>query len=288
MRAQVCTAVVNMIKWMVKDNHMVWFVLENVPGIMKRKRGDPESFSDWLMKFIISELEAEGCMGWTIVLRPHTSADCGLCQHRDRVFFVGIAPCLRTKAVQRSLLSAPLPVRPQVGLLSVVERRSSAEDFDGLTPNQQLNVMAQVKKFDDMEAADPNFKHPMAVIDAGRNPDKDSVDDNLKFDRCSTFRTNNKLIWIVPQKALRDIFGPYGRFMSKEEKCRASGLEPRSLVDLSTHRVEVAIGNTIPPPLIGDVLAPVLASWTMYMRDLQDASLDEHSCVCVVPVHHAC
>ena len=202
---------------------MVWFVLENVPGIMKRKRGDPESFSDWLMKFIISELEAEGCMGWTIVLRPHTSADCGLCQHRDRVFSVGIAPCLRTKAVQRSLLSAPLPVRPQVGLLSVVERRSSAEDFDGLTPNQQLNVMAQVKKFDDMEAADPNFKHPLAGIDAGRNPDKDSVDENLKFDRCSTFRTNNKLIWIVPQKTLRDIFGPYGRFMSKEDKCRASG-----------------------------------------------------------------
>ena len=236
---------------------------------MKRKRGEPESFADKLMTYIVEKLELHGCMGWNVVLRPHTSANCALCQHRDRVFFVGTAPCLRASHVQRAMQAAPLPVRAAAGLMSVLERRSSPGDFAGLTPNQQLNVMAQVKKFDEIEASTPGFDCAMAAIDAGRNPDLDSVDDNLKFDRVSTFRTNNKFIWLVPQKALRDIFGPYGRLMTREEKCRASGIEPRSLVDLSTHRVEVALGNTIPPPLVGDVLAPVLASWTLYMRDLQ-------------------
>ena len=150
------------------------------------------------------------------------------------------------------------------------------QDFDGLTLNQQLNVMNQVKAFDEL-AANPEFNVPMAVVDAGRNPEKNSVDDDLKLDHCSTFRTNNQFLWVISAMALRDIFGPYGRLMSREEKCRASGLEPRSLVHLSNHRVEVAIGNTIPPPLVGDVLAPVLASWTLYMRDLQDANSDRQT-----------
>ena len=88
-RSLVCVAVVNMIKWLAKGCYLQWFVLENVPGIMKRKRGDSDSFADWLMRFIIDELKRAECDGWHIVLRPHTSADCALVQHRERVFVRG-------------------------------------------------------------------------------------------------------------------------------------------------------------------------------------------------------
>ena len=58
--------------------------------------------------------------------------------------------------------------------------------------------------------------------------------------------------------------------MAREEKCTASGLLASSLIDLSDHRLEVAIGDTISPPLVGDILAPVLASWSLHIRDMQE------------------
>ena len=272
-RAAVCTAVVNMIKWLAKRSFLQWFVLENVVGIKKRARGQVESFADWLMSFIMAELEREGLKGWRCAMRPHSAADTSLVQHRDRVFFVGTSSHMRETTVQRALGSMPLPVRPRVNLLSILEHRSSEIDFANLTFQQQLNVMTQMKRFDEMEAADPNFAHEMGVVDASRNADKEHcVDGDIKLDKVSTFRTNNKFLWLIPHRLLRHTFGPYGRLMSREEKCAASGLLASSLTGLSDHRLEVAIGNTIPPPLIGDILAPLLASWTLHMRDMQDRS----------------
>ena len=83
-------------------------------------------------------------------------------------------------------------MRLQVVLLSMLDPCRADGDFKGLTWQQQMNVMVQVLRFDEMAAADPKWKHEMAVVDAGRNPEKEAgVDSDLKLDRCATFRTNN-------------------------------------------------------------------------------------------------
>ena len=46
-----------------------------------------------------------------------------------------------------------------------------------------------------------------------------------------------------------------------------AGFKPESLVSLSKPALEKSIGNTIPVPLIGDVLAPVLAGWCMKLEN---------------------
>ena len=52
-----------------------------------------------------------------------------------------------------------------------------------------------------------------------------------------------------------------------------AGLVPESLKSLQTPVCEKAFGNTIPVPLIGDILANILAVWCMKLEgdDLQRA-----------------
>ena len=72
-----------------------WFVLENVPGILKRKRKEPQSFGEWLAAKLVQELESVEVKGWQVRIIKHSSKDCLLPQHRPRVFFQGTSPDMR-------------------------------------------------------------------------------------------------------------------------------------------------------------------------------------------------
>ena len=47
-----------------------------------------------------------------------------------------------------------------------------------------------------------------------------------------------------------------------------AGIVPESLRLLSDQELDKAIGNTIPVPLIGTVMFPVLRAWVDYQRQL--------------------
>jgi site-specific DNA-cytosine methylase len=270
-RSLVCTAVVNMICWLAKNHRLMWFVLENVPGITKRKHGDEESFADWLMRYILEQLNKEAVTGWDCKLKPHTAAHCSLVQHRARVFFVGTSPLLREMPIQRALLNTPVPERPKASLRTILSPTRADEDFVSTTCGQQMNVLMQLQALDKMADVDQKFGDIIAIADISRDPSKEAgVDSDLKIDRCATFRTNNRFLWLIPGRNLRSTYGEHGRYLSRDEKCLASGIAPGSLRELSLHRLEVALGNTIPPPLVGDILAPVLSAWTLAMRQLQE------------------
>ena len=72
-----------------------WFGLKNVPGILKRKRKEPQSFGEWLAAKLVQELEAIEVKGWQVRIIKHSSKDCFLPQHRPRVFFQGTSPDMR-------------------------------------------------------------------------------------------------------------------------------------------------------------------------------------------------
>ena len=54
--------------------------------------------------------------------------------------------------------------------------------------------------------------------------------------------------------------------LSWQEKARLSGIVPESLEGLSIAGIEQALGNTIPVPLIGTIMAPVLLAWREMFR----------------------
>lgn len=93
-RVLACYACISWIVGLAQHAGLSWFVLENVPGILKRVRGE-QSFAMWLEAEISARLLQAGLRGWQVHIHRHNSRHCHLAQHRDRVFFCGTCPAMR-------------------------------------------------------------------------------------------------------------------------------------------------------------------------------------------------
>ena len=65
-------------------------------------------------------------------------------------------------------------------------------------------------------------------------------------------------------------FGEMGHLLTQEEKCKAHGIFPSSLVSLDDRDHELAVGSTIPVSLVGVVLCPILKAWIEHRRRLPE------------------
>ena len=104
-RSSVFVAVCTWILHLSRKCRLTWFIIENVSGITKRKKGTDTSFSEWFLSEMMRELPA----GWHVELVQHNSAQCLLPQSRPRCFFVGSAAPLRATPFQRRVLSMAVP-----------------------------------------------------------------------------------------------------------------------------------------------------------------------------------
>jgi hypothetical protein len=251
-RSSVFVTVCLWILHLVKFGRLSWFILENVPGIRKRKKGVATSFADWFL----SEMSSELPDGWRVTVVEHNSMHCLLPQSRDRVFFVGTAPRLRQTALQRRVLDAAPFKHPSVDILHFLDQSSSDDDWGGLTLRQQVNVLHQLSEF----RQDLSVIARVGVVDIARDPLRE-MDSKIQVGGTRTLRTNCSHLWILPGQLLVPTFGPRGRLLNRAEKCRISGIVPSSLASLSAAEVDTAVGNTIPVPLVGHILYPVLRAW---------------------------
>ena len=91
------------------------------------------------------------------------------------------------------------------------------------------------------------------------------VDSEFSVDQVATLRTNNHTLWLFPPTSMVSVFGAKGRLMTIVEKARCAGFADGALRGLlkckRLHDAEVALGNTIPVPMVGNVLAPILRMW---------------------------
>jgi len=199
--------------------------------------------------------------GWRVSMVQHNAAKCLLPQSRPRVFFVGLAPCLRsTRRLQR--LSSQTPMSwPAVDILDFLHQSPATDDWDSLTVRQQVNVMEHVEQFEKECATFEDPERPrVAIADVARDCMK-RVESGRVVGHTNTLRTNCSHLWIVPSPAAKAIFGTRGRFLNRAEKSRCAGMVPESLAALSDAELDVAIGNTIPVGLIGTIMFPVVRSW---------------------------
>jgi hypothetical protein len=121
-------------------------------------------------------------------------------------------------------------------------------------------MLAQLQSFQPSCAEDAT----VAIVDVARDP-FGQVDATAVAGGTRTLRTNCAYLWILPSTAWVPTFGVRGRFLSRDEKCRIAGLVPSSLSGLSDNDVTRAVGNTIPPPLVGVVMYPVLRAWAEHI-----------------------
>jgi len=260
-RASVFSAVACWILHLSKYGKLTWFILENVSGITKRKRGEEQSFAEWF----IAEMSSAMPDGWEIELRSHNSASCCLPQSRPRCFFIGTAPQMRATPFQRRVLCAPLKQWPAPDIVDFLDRKASDSDWHSLTVRQQVNVLEQLERFGEMCSERPPGTCTVGIVDIARDASK-PVDSKITVGGTKTLRTNCSHLWVLPSPEWRDTFGAKGRFLNRAEKCRIAGIVPSSLEEMPVGALEVAVGNTIPVPLVGVVMAPVLRAWMQMVR----------------------
>lgn len=234
---------------------LAFFILENVEGLFKRSLDQEVSYGIQFMESLAKALPP----GWQLKVSHVNSRDCGVPQSRPRVFMIGVCPAMLRSPLQKRLWSLPPRVCPTMPLHALLDPVARPEDYDSLTINQKLNVDARM---DEWESIRGNRSPPseLGIIDVGRDSAK-PYDGAFGFDESHTLRLNNSNLWVCPASHLHGMYGKKGRLLSWQEKARLSGVVPESIEGLSRAGVEKALGNTIPVPLIGTVMAPVLLAW---------------------------
>lgn len=262
-RSSVFVSVCLWIIHLATHGKLAWFILENVAGILKRKRGENTTFADWFMAEMARDLPT----GWEVLLHQHNSKQCLLPQSRPRCFFVGTAPRMRSTPFQRRVLSAAPRSWPDVDIISFLDQVAAPDDWDELSLRQKINVEEQLEQFHIACAAPGSTcAGTVAVVDVARDPLR-SIDSKFTVGGTRTLRTNCSHLWILPSPRWQSVFGQRGRRLNRAEKCRVAGIVPGSLSELAEPDLDIAVGNTIPVPLIGVVLAPVLRAWAQMERD---------------------
>jgi site-specific DNA-cytosine methylase len=180
-RASVFVTVAMWVLHLAHHGSLTWWVLENVSGIRKRRRGEPQSFADWFLEEMLPALPT----GWRIDVVEHNSCWCLLPQSRPRVFFIGTSDALRQTPLQRRLLSTPPLSRPRVDIIHFLDHRPSPEDWGTLTLRQQVNMLAQLQSFQPSCAEDAT----VAIVDVARDP-FGQVDATAVVGGARTLRTN--------------------------------------------------------------------------------------------------
>ena len=281
-RSCVFVCVCTWISWLSTHGCLKFFILENVSGILSKRKGHAQSFSDWILAGLRDMLP----QGWTVSVVTHNDADCLLPQNRSRVFMKGVGPELQSTRRLRHLCSQPPRSFPRVNLIDYLDLALSDDDWFQLTLRQQLNVTFHLDEFENKCKADSNedSARKVAIIDAARDPLR-KFESKLVTGKTSTLRTNSSHLWLIPSPGTQHLLGRRGRFLSSAEKCRCAGILPSSVISMTPLQIDTAIGNCIPVPLIGTVLFPVVRAWAEFeaSRDAaptgkgaSDGSADQH------------
>lgn len=264
-RCNIFITVLHWIIYLATHGNLKFFILENVSGILKRFRGQAP-FADW----VIAQLKEYLPPGWEVIVVKLNALRCGLCQFRERVFFIGTCAAMRATRFQKRILSQPLVELPLVDITEIVESIPNPTDWEFASVKQKVNVMSQLETFQAMRLADPTLSE-IAVTDCCRDPNG-CVDKRISIGHFRTLRTNSADVWLLPgTPQWEEVLGKYGRRATRAEKALASGFCHEWFSELSSLEFDRVMGNTIPVQMAGIVLLPLLRAWGHMEHALPDA-----------------
>ena len=248
---------------LARDNSLLFWVIENVDGIQKKKRGESESF---LMCFV-SEMELGLGEMWRVKV-VRTSPDLhGLPHHRPRIFIIGSHLALCQTYTHRRFLLEPIKQSPSPKITDFLDSEPSDDsDYHSLTENQKVNLHGYLADFAKMSN---KGEVSIGITYVGRGHHLEGFS-TIAMDTVATLRTNNHLLWILPSEEWKSTFGQYGRCLRRDEKARLCGLDPATLTALSQADLETALGNCIPVHMMAAVLFPVFRVFAIYAMNLPE------------------
>ena len=103
-------------------------------------------------------------------------------------------------------------------------------------------------------------------MDVARNPHL-AFNEVIGWDSIRTLRLNNCDLWCIPHPAYVEQLGRVGRKLRLEEKAYLTGIVGSSLGSMDKSQAGKSLGNCIPVPMVGLVLAPVVLCWCMHTRN---------------------
>ena len=116
-RSCIFLRVCSWISWLAIHGCLKFFILENVCGILSKRKAQSQSFSEWILAGLRDQLPK----GWLISVVSHNAIDCMLPQNRPRVFIVGVGPQLQSTSRLMRLCSQPPMTFPHVDLMDVLD-----------------------------------------------------------------------------------------------------------------------------------------------------------------------
>ena len=255
----VCTWIIHLATFGV----LKFFVLENVEGIVRKRKQNSESFAEWFIRQILGDLPK----GVEIKAQHANSIDFCLPQSGPRVLFVGTCGAMRRTSFQRRVLDMPLKTHERIDIIHFLDHEPNEQDFQRLSLRQQVNVLEQMDEMakDEEKRRSQHLTTTVAICDIARDPSS-KVDSARRFGSTNTLRTNNSHLWILPSAEWQAVFGRKGRLLKWQEKCRVAGIVPNSLQGMKPSDIDIAIGNTIPVSMIGSILCPIFRAWIQSAR----------------------
>jgi len=241
-----------------------FYVLEHVPGSLKRKTGEETSYAARKLDALKAALPHFKHHLWVI-----NSIDHGLPQDRRRIFFVGVHSACMQALGKPELDNPATALRPHRGLLAdFLDQHDVMPDINRRTAKQQHNIRAYNDLLSAKIAAEPFVK--VGCCDHSRTPSC-KFGSFLHFDSIGTVTTSDPGKWVVGQ--LPGYCWGFGRPLTMPERARAQGIMPSSLECLSDHRklckLNRLIGNSMPVNSIGAVLAAVCPALVAFDNRIQ-------------------
>ena len=224
-----------------RGTKMRFFILENVTGIAKRKRGADESAKDEILSYLREQLgETFSIWSWQVHSRM-----CGSPQVRVRWFICGRrTSCFEDPAPEIE----PADVYINSGLtLEKILEVGLPDQQDSLTPKMRKNLDWYVNQVQQEQVPDGT----VVVCDLSR-ADGCVIKPMYRYDgTVMTLTCTNRHLWVFKAGANQDL----NRWLSDSERAILQGFCPCILRNLPSDFAWKAVGNAMTVPAIGVVFA---------------------------------
>ncbi|CAK0814649.1 unnamed protein product, partial [Prorocentrum cordatum] len=178
---------------------------------------------------------------------------CHLAQTRPRVYVIGIRRWI-LDAADTAFAERPQKCQPPPLHLFIDETPDWASGVSRLTEKQQENMEGYIALLGEKKQWPEHRGAKFATVDIDRALDK-AFQGFLRVNTAPTFTTRNDNLYIITTQ----IEELHGRRMTHAERCRLSGVEPRSISSSHGKKTVIkALGNMMPVDAIGRVLNQIL------------------------------
>jgi len=166
-------------------------------------------------------------------------------------------------------MPAPPPKHPHVSFEDFLEEY--IPEPEPMSPAIMENSKGWTDKFATM-CEEKGKQHALGTVDVSRKV-VSGFNTSISMDRCGILTTNNRNLFLLSHNNPADRFPSAGRYLTMKEKAQVQGVVIESLDGMSTHAMELALGNMWPVNLAGVCIRQIMEVWESYENKIMQGGL---------------